>query len=147
MFDFAGEFHPIPEYSNSNINSLIGNNGHRQSYEQSIATLSSTELMRHSGEIAMKDVVFDPQEILALFASAESQAKGETLMLRDIHSMNQNIFIVVETTCPIHKASNTNQHNYDQPNFTHEMGNREPNVVLDMKYQSVPMQGAPNLKL
>ena len=135
---YAGEFHPIPEYSNSNINSLIGNTGNRQSYEQSVATLSSTELMRHSGEIAMKDVVFDPQEILALFASAESQAKGETLMLRDIHSMNQNIFIVVETTCPIHKASNTNKHNYDQPNLNHEMGDQETNVVLDMKDHDMP---------
>ena len=117
---------------------MIGNTGNRQSYEQSVATLSSTELMRHSGEIAMKDVVFDPQEILALFASAESQAKGETLMLRDIHSMNQNIFIVVETTCPIHKASNTNQRNYDQANFAHEMGDRETNVVLDMKDHDMP---------
>ena len=94
--------------------------------------------MRHSGEIAMKDVVFDPQEILALFASAESQAKGETLMLRDIHSMNQNIFIVVETTCPIHKASNANQQNYEQPNFTHEMAHQEAKVVLDMKDHDMP---------
>ena len=129
-----GEFHTIPEHSNSNINSLMGN---RQSYDHSVATLSSTELMRHSGEIAMKDVVFDPQEILALFASAESQAKGETLMLRDIHSMNQNIFIVVETTCPIHKASTANPNNYDQPHFTKEMGNQEPQVVLDMNDHDV----------
>ena len=138
IYLIVGEFHPIPEHSNSNLNSLIGSNGNRQSYEQSIATLSSTELMRHSGEIAMKDVVFDPQEILALFASAESQAKGETLMLRDIHSMNQNIFIVVETTCPIHKASNANQQNYEQPNFTHEMAHQEAKVVLDMKDHDMP---------
>ena len=92
-------------------------------------------MMRHSCEIAMKDVVFDPQEILALFASTESQAKGETLMLRDIHSMNQNIFIVVETTCPIHKASHANTPNYDNSDFSKPVGENENkvDVILDMK--------------
>jgi hypothetical protein len=116
----------------------VGNYGTRQSYEKSVATLSSTEMMRHSNEIAMKDVVFDPQEILALFASTESQAKGETLMLREIHSMNQNIFIVVETTCPIHKASHANTQNYDNPtnyDFSTPIGENEGkvDVILDMK--------------
>ena len=92
-------------------------------------------MMRHSCEIAMKDVVFDPQEILALFASTESQAKGETLMLRDIHSMNQNIFIIVETTCPIHKASHANTPNYENFDFSNPVGENEGkvDVVLDMK--------------
>ena len=106
IFQSIGEFHPIPDQH------IPGHPGSRLSYEQSVATLSSTELMRHSGEIAMKDVVFEPQEILALFASSESQSRGETLMLRDIHTMNQSIFIVVETTCPIHKASTRNASNH-----------------------------------
>ena len=93
--------------------------------------------MRHSGEIAMKDVVFEPQEILALFASSESQSRGETLMLRDIHTMNQSIFIVVETTCPIHKASTRNASNHQNPevsNPTTGSVKAHGNVVLDMKY-------------
>ena len=134
---FIGEFHHIPDHANSNLNSLAGTNGGRLSYEQSIATLSSSELIRHSGEIAMKDVVFDPQEILALFASGESQSKGETLMLRDIHSMNHTIFIVVETTCPVHKSVLASSNSHDHTNeFYDPIGRKHAkkvDVVLDMK--------------
>ena len=85
----------------------------------------------------MKDVVFEPQEILALFASSESQSRGETLMLRDIHTMNQSIFIVVETTCPIHKASTRNAPNHQNPEFSNPTTGSlkaHGNVILDMKY-------------
>ena len=130
-FQSIGEFHPIPDQH------IPGQPGSRLSYEQSVATLSSTELMRHSGEIAMKDVVFEPQEILALFASSDSQSRGETLMLRDIHTMNQSIFIVVETTCPIHKSSTRNAPNHQNPEVsipTTGSVKAHGNVVLDMKY-------------
>ena len=56
------------------------------------------------GEITMKDVVLEPQEILALYASPQQVEKGETVMLGDIKSQNQNIFIVVETTCPLARS-------------------------------------------
>ena len=56
------------------------------------------------GEITMKDVVLEPQEILALYASPNQVEKGETVMLGDIRSQNQNIFIVVETTCPLARS-------------------------------------------
>ena len=52
----------------------------------------------------MKDVVLEPQEILALYASPNQVEKGETVMLGDIKSQNQNIFIVVETTCPLARS-------------------------------------------
>ena len=52
----------------------------------------------------MKDVVLEPQEILALYASPNQVEKGETVMLGDIRSQNQNIFIVVETTCPLARS-------------------------------------------
>ena len=108
----------------------------------------------------MKDVVLEPQEILALYASPNQVEKGETVMLGDIKSQNQvsnsvefnsydfglalhsvdissstividyllamnyvlettctcivlqNIFIVVETTCPLAKSVEEDQ---DQP--------------------------------
>ena len=46
-------------------------------YEKTIATLSSSAVLKHQGEITLKDVVTDPQEVLALFASKKQQEKGE----------------------------------------------------------------------
>ena len=43
----------------------------------------------YQGEITMKDVVLEPQEILALYASPNQVEKGETVMLGDIKSQNQ----------------------------------------------------------
>ena len=47
-------------------------------------TLSSTALLKHQGDITLKDVVTEPQEILALFASKKQQDKGklEQIFLR-----------------------------------------------------------------
>ena len=44
---------------------------------------------RHRSEITMRDVVLDPTEILALYASPKSLQRGETIMLRDIKCQNQ----------------------------------------------------------
>ena len=92
--------------------------------ERTLATLSSTELLKHQGEITMKDVVLQPQEILALYASATQQEKGETVMLGNIQSQNQNIFLVVETTCPLARTS--------RPQSVEQMKKEQPNVVVDM---------------
>jgi len=50
-------------------------------------------------------VVLEPQEILALYASPAEMDKGEHVTLGSMQSQNQNIFLVVETTCPLSKAS------------------------------------------
>ncbi len=78
--------------------------GGREDAEKSLATLSSTELLNHQGEICMKDVVARPQEILALYASKTEMDKGEVVTLGQVQSQNQNIFLVVETTCPLAKV-------------------------------------------
>ncbi len=78
--------------------------GGREDGEKSLATLSSTELLNHQGEICMKDVVARPQEILALYASKTEMDKGEVVTLGQVQSQNQNIFLVVETTCPLAKV-------------------------------------------
>ena len=52
----------------------------KEAYEKTIATLSSTALLKHQGDITLKDVVLAPQEILALFASTKQQEKGD-----DVH--------------------------------------------------------------
>lgn len=49
----------------------------KEAYEKTIATLSSIALLKHQGDITLKDVVTEPQEILALYASAKQQEKGE----------------------------------------------------------------------
>lgn len=72
--------------------------------DRSVATISTAELIKHQGEITMKDVVLEPQEILALYASQSQLEKGGTVMLSKIESQNQNIFLIVETTCPLSKT-------------------------------------------
>ncbi|CAL4067725.1 unnamed protein product, partial [Meganyctiphanes norvegica] len=52
-------------------------------------------------EIKMRDVILQPQEILALYASPSQIAKGETVSLSTLHCQNQSIFLVVETTVPL----------------------------------------------
>lgn len=55
---------------------LLMDSEKKEAYDKTIATLSSTALMRHQSDITLKDVVTEPQEILALFASAKQQEKG-----------------------------------------------------------------------
>ena len=47
--------------------------------------------------------MIEPQEMLALYASEAQMDKGHTVMLNSVKCHNQNIFIVVETTCPLHR--------------------------------------------
>jgi len=46
----------------------------------------------------MRDILTDPQEILAMYASERQQEKGETVMLKEIVCQGHNLFIVVDTT-------------------------------------------------
>ena len=54
----------------------------------------------------IRDIVLEPQEMLALYASEAQMDKGHTVMLNSVKCHNQNIFIVVETTCPLHRSGN-----------------------------------------
>ena len=85
--------------------------------------------------ILFQDVVLDPQEILALYASEAQLERGHTVSqlkfctsnsvfhqvtLGDIKCQNQNIFLVIETTCPL-------------PRVAPPPAPRDDTVVLDMK--------------
>ena len=48
--------------------------------------------------------MLDPQEMLALYSSEAQLDKGHTVMLNSVKCQNQNIFIIVETTCPLHRV-------------------------------------------
>ena len=80
-------------------------------------------------------MVLDPQEILALYASEAQLERGHTVRglkfcliicffhqvtLGDIKCQNQNIFLVIETTCPL-------------PRVAPPPAPRDDTVVLDMK--------------
>ena len=54
----------------------------KEAYEKTIATLSSTALLKHQGDITLKDVILAPQEILALFASTKQQDKGSIFCVK-----------------------------------------------------------------
>merc|ERR1712106_484869 len=69
-----------------------------------MTTLSTSALRRHQDSITMRDVVLDPQEILALYASEAQLDRGHTVTLHSVQCQNQNIFLVVETTCPLHRV-------------------------------------------
>ena len=56
----------------------------KEAYEKTIATLSSTALLKHQGDITLKDVILAPQEILALFASTKQQEKGNLSHSRNV---------------------------------------------------------------
>ena len=64
--------------------------------------------------ITMRDVVVEPQEMLALYSSEAQLGRGHTVMLSSLQCQNQNIFIIVETTCPLHRVQ--------QPQVTQEQG-------------------------
>ena len=55
-------------------------------------------------ELTLRDVVLQPQEILALYASEAQLERGNTVTLHSIQCQNQNIFLTVDTTCPLHRA-------------------------------------------
>uniref|UniRef100_T1J9T1 non-specific serine/threonine protein kinase n=1 Tax=Strigamia maritima TaxID=126957 RepID=T1J9T1_STRMM len=49
----------------------------------------------------MKDVLLQPQEILALYASPAQINKGETVNLSSIRCQGQNIYLIIDTTAPL----------------------------------------------
>ena len=103
--------------------------GRPQFDDRTLATLSTTELLNHQGEITMKDVVLEPQEILALYASPTQLEKGETVMLGGIESQNQNVFLIVETTCPLSRIEPPPT----SGSLLNATSNLDKPVVLDMK--------------
>ena len=54
--------------------------------------------------LRIRDVLTEPEEILALYASEKQQEKGETVMLKEIICQGQNVFIVVDTTWSVYKT-------------------------------------------
>lgn len=73
--------------------------------ERSLAGLSTTELLHNQNELSIKDVVLEPQEILALYASPSQVEKGETVMLSLLLGHGQDTFAVIDTTCPVAKSN------------------------------------------
>ena len=68
-----------------------------EEYEKSLATLSTSALLKHQSEITLKDVVTEPQEILALFASPKQQEKG-TIEIFYYVKMSSSYFGLERTT-------------------------------------------------
>jgi hypothetical protein len=96
-----------PPMSEEEVKGILQSSGHAGGHavdEKDLAVLSTSELLQNQGEITLKDVVLDPVEILALYASPAQLEKGETVMLGGVQSQNQNIFLLVETTCPVAKT-------------------------------------------
>ena len=63
---------------------LVLDTNQMEEYEKTLATLSSSALLKHQSDITLKDVVTDPQEILALFASQKQQEKGKAVYIGNI---------------------------------------------------------------
>ena len=82
--------------------------------------LSTAALRRHQDSILMRDVVLEPQEILALYASEAQLERGHTVTLADVKCQNQNIFLHIETSCPL-------------PRVAPAPAPKDDTVVLDMK--------------
>ena len=99
IFYCLGEFHQIPKQSSSNLGSLVGNNGTRLSYEQTVATLSSTELMRHSGEIAMKDAC----PLHCSMQCITFNSKFQHLALSDCHNRSPQKSLSIDPASNINK--------------------------------------------
>ena len=83
---------------------------------------SESAMKRHQAAITLRDVVLEPQEILALYSSDAQLERGHTVMLHSLKCHNQNIFLTVETTCPLHRV-----HKH------HLQTDRREEQVLDMK--------------
>ena len=84
------------------------------------SSLSTAALRQHQDSILMRDVVLEPQEILALYASEAQLERGHTVRLGDLKCQNQNIFLSIETSCPL-------------PRVAPPPAPRDDTVVLDMK--------------
>ncbi|XP_040565280.1 serine/threonine-protein kinase Nek8 [Lepeophtheirus salmonis] len=79
----------------------------------------------HSSEqITMKDVILEPTELLALYASEQHLNRGETVVLSGILARsNHDILIWVETTCPVPRppTSKSNKCHSKQMNIKFEL--------------------------
>ena len=91
--------------------------------EEEEDVFSEAALKRHQAAISLRDVVLEPQEILALYSSDAQLDRGHTVMLHSLKAQNQNIFLTVETTCPLHRV---HKHHL-------EPDRRQEQQVLDMK--------------
>ncbi|XP_064092354.1 serine/threonine-protein kinase Nek8-like [Macrobrachium nipponense] len=89
-FHFGGDSRRDSNVSNGSLNN-----------SQDSQKQSADEAQRHQRSINMRDVLLQPKEILALYASPAQIAKGETVNLASLHCQNQSIFLVVDTTVPI----------------------------------------------
>ncbi|XP_066971420.1 serine/threonine-protein kinase Nek8-like isoform X1 [Macrobrachium rosenbergii] len=89
-FHFGGDGRRDSNVSNGSLNN-----------SQDCQKQSADEAQRHQRSINMRDVLLQPKEILALYASPAQIAKGETVNLASLHCQNQSIFLVVDTTVPI----------------------------------------------
>ena len=69
-----------------------------EEYEKSLATLSTSALLKHQSEITLKDVVTEPQEILALFASPKQQEKGTFETFYYVKTSSSSYFGLRRTT-------------------------------------------------
>ena len=90
--------------------------------EEDEDVFSEAALKRHQAAISLRDVVLEPQEILALYSSDAQLDRGHTVMLHSLKCQNQNIFLTVETTCPLHRV---HRHHLEP--------DRRQEQVLDMK--------------
>ena len=90
--------------------------------EEDEDVFSEAALKRHQAAISLRDVVLEPQEMLALYSSDAQLDRGHTVMLHSLKCQNQNIFLTVETTCPLHRV---HRHHLEP--------DRRQEQVLDMK--------------
>ena len=74
---------------------LVFDTSKMEEYEKSLATLSTSALLKHQSEITLKDVVTEPQEILALFASSKQQEKGTFETFYYVKMSEKNVMIDV----------------------------------------------------
>lgn len=102
------DFHPIPmDLSNSSF-ATVTSTASSNSLARMAQTLpqepaAAGRSLRKPGrvDVALRDVILEPQEVLALYASQKSVSRGETVILREIYCQGHQIFLLVETTCPL----------------------------------------------
>ncbi|CAG0889810.1 unnamed protein product [Darwinula stevensoni] len=76
-----------------------------------------------------------------LYASPVQVAKGETVSLSSIHAMNQNIFLVVDTTVPIPRIPRKQLENGSPPRPTNNRANQ--NRIRDTGIEIAPRAEEP----
>ena len=79
-----------------------------------------------------------------LYASKVQVAKGETVSLSSIHAMNQNIFLVVDTTVPIPRIPKKQFENESPQPISNNHANQ--NRIRDTGTESAPRAEEPKGK-